>query len=205
MAKTQWTYWADYDCSELAKVPLKDRQEVWTDWLQERVRRFVLEPLRKIKGDLIQPPDDSSALLIFSVSLLCAVEAMGKYLKGSNTSGNRVRFEAFVTSYMHEDYNLKSINGDKYVTLLWKHFRNGIAHGFAIAKGKFEQNNDEPYFVESRDAADHAVLSLNWDKLFDDFEEACNRYFKDVRSADTTGTILSNFTSVFEDVIVKRN
>ncbi len=205
MTGTTWTYWADYDCNDLDKVSQNDRQHVWADWLEERVQRNVIKPLRKIKDEQIQPnPDDgTSALLVYSVSLFCAVEAMGKYFTGS-VQGNGNRFKAFVKKYMHSDYS-KIFNGEPYVDHVWKHFRNGLAHGFAISRGKFEQSLADPYFVESTDGAGHDVLSMNWDRLFDDFEQACRTYFNDVRSAPAGNKIVTDFEKVFKEVIVDRN
>lgn len=203
MSEHTWTYWTDYDAIELNDVPEQQQQQIWADWLEERVRRTVIAPLRKIKNEHIQPAgqENSSALLIFSVSICCAIEAMGKYL--APTSRNNERFKCFVKKYMDTGYDTQ-LNGKSYAEYLWKDFRNGLAHGFAIARGKFEQRGDEEYFVESTDGMGHPVLSLNWDKLFDDFEKGCKRYFGDVRAADCNSSIVKDFKKAFREVCIDR-
>lgn len=209
MSGNDWTYWTDYDSTRLGQVAEADQQEVWTRWLQERINRNVLVPLKRIKEDDIEPvgQENYSALLIYSVSICCAIEAMGKYLTGATHSppGNGDRFRKFVQEYMHSDYYAKQLDGKLYVEYLWSDFRNGLAHGFAIARGKFEQKGSDDYFVESTDINNNDVLSLNWDKLFDDFEQACEEYFEDVRKADGNAALVDSFKRVFRQVCINRS
>ena len=209
MSAQAWTFWTDYDGNALNTVPQPQQQQVWADWLEERVNRTVLAPLRKIKDEDIQPAGvSSSALLVFSVSICCAIEAMGKYLCGATKSSgilNNERFKCFVRKYMNSDYNTETLDAKLYSDYLWDDFRNALAHGFAIARGKFEQSGNQDYFVKSTDSMGHYVLSLNWDKLFSDFERACKHYFNDVRKANGVAKIVTDFKAVFREVCIDRD
>jgi hypothetical protein len=71
--------WVDYDRPMLPALNPDQRIE----YFEGRVRRVVINPLRRIlKTEIIVAGEDSSAVLIIGVSLCCAVEATGKFLTG---------------------------------------------------------------------------------------------------------------------------
>ena len=96
--------WVDYDRSQLPVLNPMER----VDYLEKRVRLVVVRPMRRILDTEIEPTTDSSALLIFGVSLCCAIEALGKFLNGG-TGGNANRFRTFLSRYLHTDFQTKSL------------------------------------------------------------------------------------------------
>lgn len=93
---------------------------------RNRVRLVAISPLRRILNtEIIISGEDSSALLIFGLSVCCAIEATGKFMIGDQ-SGNSARFHGFVNRYMSPDYASKTFAGMTYGKALWDHFRNGV-------------------------------------------------------------------------------
>jgi hypothetical protein len=149
------------------------------------------------------PTPDSSALLIFGVSLCCAIEAAGKFLTGGSGS-NQQRFIAFVDRYMAPDFQVVSIGGARNVEMVWKHFRNGLTHGFAVRHGGFEGHPTDPYFRVAT-VYGQQCLELNPTRFFDDFYAGFERYLADLRAAGPGDTLRLNFDSVFKDVFIHGN
>lgn len=192
--------WLDYDRDKLPALPPDER----INYFEIRVRRVAVNPLRRILATEIMPDgDDSSALLIFGVSLCCAVEATGKFLIGGRP-GNQQRFTAFVDRYMAPDFQAVSIGGRRNVELVWKHFRNGLAHGFAVCHGGFEGHPPQPLFRVAT-VCGHQCLELNPTRFLDDFVAGFERYLGDLRAAAPTAPLRRDFDHVFEDVFVRGN
>lgn len=191
----QLTGWVDYDRPQLSALTPMER----VDYLEKRVRLVVIQPLKRILDTEIQPTSDSSALLIFGVSLCCTIEALGKFLIGGRP-GAGVRFDAFLARYLRADFTSKSLVGDSYGRILWKHYRNGLAHGFAVKHGGFEGSKGKAYFVVRANA-----LMLNPYGLFDDFTQGFEQYITDLRASGGKGQLFSDFDHVFDDVFIKGN
>ncbi len=54
------------------------------------------------------------------------------------TGSDDLPLQAFLARYMHPDFQQKKLGADTYGDVLRKHFRNGLAHGFAVSHGGFE-------------------------------------------------------------------
>src|SRR4051812_13576729 len=91
--------WLDYDRPSLHLLGPKER----IDYFEKRVRLVVVNPLERILNNEVHVSPDSSALLIFGVSLCCAIEATGKFLSGGR-GRNTDRFHAFLNKYMAPEY-----------------------------------------------------------------------------------------------------
>ncbi len=195
--------WLDYDRGKLHLLPPDER----VAYFEKRVRYVALHPLRRIlTRELDVPGAESSALLIFGVSLCCAIEACGKFLMGRNATGrdkNAQRFHSFVRNYMSPEFARDDIPGVSNAEVMWKHFRHGLAHGFAVCHGGFEGTPTEPYF-KTRVILNQPSLEVNPTRLLDDFERAVGRYLADVRSAPGT-SVWDEFQFVFEDVFIDGN
>jgi hypothetical protein len=191
--------WLDYDRDKLPALTAAEQ----IDYFEKRVRLVAVNPLRRILATEISPAPDSSALLIFGVSLCCAIEAAGKFLDGGRGS-NQQRFAAFVDRYMAPDFKMVTIGNERNVALVWKHFRNGLAHGFSVCHGGFEGHPSEPYF---RVATVHGkqCLEMNPTRFLDDFQHGFERYLADLRRAASTDPIRQDFHAVFKDVFVLGN
>jgi hypothetical protein len=188
----------DYDRGGLPALSQAQR----VDYFEKRVRLVALTPMRRLlKTEIIVV--DSSAILIFGVSVCCAIEATGKFLSGGSL-GNADRFRAFLDCYMSPEFRTKIAGGPTYGDLLWKHFRNGLAHGFSVRHRGFEGNPGEPYFKVTK-IAGHACLEINPSALLDDFEQGFERFLADLRKAAPGARIEKNFNAVFKSVFIKGN
>lgn len=191
------TGWLDYDRSTLPQLLPLDRVE----YFERRVRRLAINPLGRIVDNEIQVAPDSSALLVFGVSICCAIEACGKFLLGGR-GGNAARFQGFLDRYMASEFQSRRLGSDTYGECLWRHFRNGLAHGFAVRHGGFERNRGQAYFVTKR-IANHETLSVNPYLLYDDFSAGFGTYVAELRKAVPRGTVFRDFDHVFETVFIE--
>jgi hypothetical protein len=190
------TGWIDEDRDRLRLEPLP----VWIDWFEYRVHLVSINPLRHILDTQITADPDSSALLIAGVSLCSTIEATGKFITGvedaaGRTIGNGMRFERFVTDYMSKELGARHIGKRSYSTIIWKDFRNGLAHGFAVCGGGFNGNRGNPYF--GLDASGN--LTVNPAELFDDFVQGFKRYVADLRAGDPKVVM---FEKMFQHVFI---
>lgn len=190
------TGFLDYDRPHFASLNEPRR----IDYFEKRVRLVVIRPLRRLLDTEILVPE-SSAILIFGVSLCCAIEATGKFLVGLHATST-LRFETFVKDYMSREFDTTLSSGTTYRALLWKHFRNGIAHGFAVKHGGFEGNPSDPYFAVKR-IAGHDCLEINPSRLYDDYVHGFDKYLAALRAAAKTDPILVAFNEVFESVFIR--
>jgi hypothetical protein len=196
------TGWIDYDRPHLASLSPTDR----ISYLEKRTRLVALNPLRRILTLEVHPKDtsgnpveNSSALLILGVAICCSIESLGKFLNGSS-GGNHVRFKAFLHKYMNPDFQSQSLGSDTYGEILWKYFRNGIAHGFAVCHGGYEGGAGSPYFV-----VNGSMLEINPTLLLDDLSQAFDNYLVDLRACSDSDALFLAFNAVFEDVFINGN
>lgn len=189
--------WIDYDRPKLnALAPMEQ-----IDYFELRVRLVVINPLQRILDTEIRPTKESSALLIFGVSICCAIEALGKFLTGATEQSGvscTKRFYAFLHKYMDSEYQTGKLGSNGYDYILWKYFRNGLAHGFSVKHGGFEGGPSSPYFTER-----NSTLEVNPESLYRDFVQAFEQYLIELRASNNTGEMFDNFKSIFEDVFIK--
>lgn len=191
------TGWVDYDRDKLPGLSPAERV-IYFEW---RVRRMVINPLERILTSEISPTEQSSALLIFGVSLCCAIEAAGHFLTGGSL-GNRARFDAFLHTYMDKAYRTEKLGKITYGDVLREHFRNGLAHGFSVCHGGFEGVAGGPYLTVNR-ICGVDTLEINPSSFFDDYAVGVERYLADLRAARPAEAIALAFQKVFESVFVK--
>jgi hypothetical protein len=192
--------WLDYDRPSLYLLGPDER----IDYFEKRVRLVVVNPLHRILNNEIHIAPDSSALLIFGVSLCCAIEATGKFVMGvkiKSASKNSDRFHKFLNDYMAPEYKPKADGGCDYGQTLWQHFCNGLAHGFAVCHGGFEGNRGEPYFKVRKIAGCDSLL-VNPYLLFDDYLVGFGRYLSALRVCQPTDQLSINFSDVFKSVFI---
>jgi hypothetical protein len=187
------TGWVDYDRPTLPSLSRTER----IDWFEHRVRLVAINPLRLIVETQITADPTSSALLIFGVSLCCAIEAMGKFVVGNKP--HDARFDAFISGYMSPVLKTGTMGQDTYADVLRKHFRNGLTHGFAVCHGGFEGGHGNPYFVVNR-VGGYESLSVNPAMLFDDFVQGVEEYIGELRAGDPK---VAMFDTMFDDVFIK--
>jgi len=186
----EFTLYYDYDelrDRKLSRLPDADKIE----WFQRRMQYVFLEPLTRLYGGTTpgfralnslkahEQPPSSFVIPAFSV-LLNGLEALGSFLIESNQ--NRSRFYAFIETYM-KSWN-KSVANSPYPTrdlkeILWKYFRNGIAHGFRIEGGGIDNEADRDsrgwHVVEGR-------LLVGPYSFFNDFRKGVDAFFEDAKT-----------------------
>lgn len=199
------TGWIDYDRPHIRSLAPAKR----IDYFETRTRLVALNPMRRLLHHEVHPIDShgapimgSSALLILGVAACCSIESIGKFVRGDtgNNGKKQDRFEAFLNGYMNGDYQAKTLNGMTYGAILWKHFRNGLAHGFAVCRGGYEGSSGDPYF-----AIKSAALQINPTRLLDDLECGFAKYLTELRSAIPNGPLFQTFDNTFMDVFVNGN
>jgi len=192
------TGFLDYDRDKLAALSADQR----IDYFEKRVRLVVINPLRRILAtEIIVAGGESSAVLIFGVSLCCAIEATGKFLTGGK-GGNEQRFHAFLNRYMAPEFQSQRLGSMSYGQALWLHFRNGLAHGFAVRHGGFEGTAQQPYFLV-RSISGYACLEVNPTLLLNDYFAGFERYLSDLRGAPAGDPLSADFSDVFETVFIR--
>jgi hypothetical protein len=192
--------WIDYERQFLPALAPAER----IDYFEKRVGLVAINPLcRILRTEIIVSGEESSALLIFGLSICCAIEAAGKFLTGGK-GGNAARFHAFVNGYMSSDFAAKTFGGRTYGEALWDHFRNGLAHGFAVCHGGFEGNPGQDYFAV-RTIAGVQALEINPTSLFEDFAGGFEKYLQDLRAAGPADQLFVAFNHVFEQVFIRGN
>jgi hypothetical protein len=189
--------WLDYDRPALSALTPEQRI-TYFEW---RVRRVVINPLERILATEIQPVGESSALLIFGVSLCCAIEATGKFTTGA-AGGKREQFDAFVTKYMDKEFAAKRLGPWSFGHVLWRHFRNGLAHGFSVFHGGFEGVPGGDYFKVVPIAGVNS-LEINPMSFFDDYAVGFEQYLADLRAAKATDPMYRDFDKVFQQVFIE--
>jgi len=192
-----FTLYYDYDQLRDGKLSrLTDDGKI--EWFRLRMNFVFLEPLCRLyqgktpayralnstkQNDL---PARSFVIPSFSV-LLNGVEALGSFTT-KRKSGNRDNFFAFMTTYMKPwDRNVPNSpysTGDL-KTILWEHFRNGIAHGFCIERGGIDNEADADRWLvvvdPTRSGSTTKRLEIGPNAFFRDFRAGVDRFFEAVK------------------------
>ena len=196
------TGWLDEDRGRLAS--LNPMEQV--DYFEYRVRRVSIAPLARILDSEIHPIDDygnpvndASALLIFGLSLNCTVEALGKFMQGDTGRGhNRKRFTRFAKDHLLAGRIVpRCIGKNALIDRLWLDYRNGLAHGFAVAcHGGFSRE-----VVNVDQGGPAQGLRINPDWLFQRLQVGFDAYLENLRN----NILRQNFKRTFNDVFVNGN
>jgi hypothetical protein len=194
------TYWVDEDRHELPRYNPSQKIECFA----ELVHNVVFRPLDQIvSSDAILDQPESSALLIVAVAICHGMEAVGRFiLDDQDERANLRRFQAFA-QHMSDEMKLGRLHGATFAELIWRNFRNGICHGFAVKRGGFVRESTGPYFridhVEGRE-----VLMVNPHRFFADFKDGFEKYVGALRKAGPGDPLLVNFLRRFNEIFIKR-
>ena len=199
-----FTLFYDYDQLQDEKLSrLTDDGKI--TWFRLRMDCVFLEPLRRVfdTNSIVyrelkseEPPFRSFLIASFSI-LLNGVEALGSFLPPlkSTKRENRDNFVAFIKTYMRRwDIN---VAGTRYQTnylpdILWRYFRNGIAHGFVIKGGGIDYDADATqYLVRPKGYLEIGPLAF-----FSDFLIAARTFLTDIQSTYRT-SFLGGFRKVY--------
>jgi hypothetical protein len=178
-------------------------------WFIKRIEMTFLDPLRAIFLDpqsqtfknLMSDelaPSRSFSIAVMSV-MLNGVEALGSFLEpdlGDSRGDNKRMFESFVEKYLPVWWRKAVSSGTPNVTdLIWKNFRNGVAHGFQISPpGSLEFLETEPFRWESQ----MKVVQVCPLHFFNDLDLGVRRYCLDLKSKqDVLEKFIRRFKSVY--------
>jgi hypothetical protein len=185
------------------------------EWFRLRMEAVFLEPSRRIfnpksvahrelnSASSYDLPIRAAMIAAFSV-LLNGIEALGSFMRLPRINGisrNERHFRAFVMKYMSDwDTN---VSGTTYQTLyqtvylpkiLWKYFRNGIAHGFVIQGG-----GGIDYGTKGKKwKIENGRLEICPIAFFKDFEVGVKAFFADIENPQSSNR--SSFRSRFRQL-----
>ena len=194
------TGWIDDDRPYLSVLMTDEK----IDYFEKRVGLVLIRPIDHLWNDTTEVlgRSDSSALLIVNVSVCCAIEACGRFLKGDNRKFKKWDyFDYFISRYMSPDFKT-TLNGWEYSRFLWSYFRNGIAHGFAINHGGFDQKNPNGGYFSVRNSNGRDCLTIDPHQFWAEFKKGFNRYVGDLRSAKAGVPMLDIFLASFKSIFI---
>jgi hypothetical protein len=119
---------------------------------------------------------------------------MGKFYSGGK-EGNYERFREFLRDFMDSRFFDCRLRDLAYADIVWKYFRNGLTHGFAICHGGFKHQNE--YFT-----VDKQTLVIDPRSFLDDFLDGTERYLDLLEGASPNDKIAQDFKQVFHDVFI---
>ena len=177
-----FTLYFDYDQLQGGKLSqLTDDGKI--DWFRRRMQYVFLEPMVRLftakslayrqlnstrPGDL---PPRSFVIGSFSL-LLNGIEALGSFLT-SRGATKKASFCTFISGYMGSwDVRVPTSPPADLKELLWKHFRNGIAHGFCIDRGGIDNEADDQRWLIVA-----GTLEIGPNAFFRDFRTGAEQFF----------------------------
>lgn len=200
-----FTLFYDYDQLRDQKLSrLTDEGKI--EWFRLRMACVFLEPLRRLfdtRSTAFRElnSDDRRPYTLFVIAafsvLLNGIEALGWFLPARNSGKgkNRDKFVAFIKTYMGRwDIN---VVGTRYQTnylpdILWRHFRNGIAHGFVIEGGRIDYDADATQYL----VTPNGYLEIGPLAFFSDFLTAVQTFLTDIQLT-CRSSFLGRFRKVY--------
>ena len=162
-------------------------------FLKARAILIFLDPLEEI---LYLERENALAkfhLLNVMTIVCCAIEGFGHYLTGEVGMGTATpAFKKFVKTFMNADFQ-KVYDGETYSDILWKYFRNGLAHGFVIEKGGIERKLPGYFNVDPQ-----IGLEIDIDYFVSDFKKAFEAFFGKLQTEGDNSKLGNNFKKVFQ-------
>jgi len=217
-----FTLFYDYDEVEKGKISLLNRQQK-AEWFRRRLYMAFIEPLRRIWKErvvfesLLESKLDKQKECSFSIAargiMLNVVEALGAFRKPelariNDRDGNWKMFLEFLSNHM-KDWSVNTANNVFVPTVLWKSFRNGIAHDLRVGQAsedgglwgslEFRGNFADP--DKKRFEKHGQLLRVCPEDFFDDLKSGVDDYFAKLLGDEQ---LLANFGSRFNEVYPNR-
>jgi len=217
-----FTLFYDYDQVEEHKLtPLTKEQKAI--WFERRVRMAFLEPLRRIWKErtvfesLLESKLDSQKECSFSIAamgiMLNVVEALGSFRKpelarSKDQDGNWKMFIEFLSNHMRA-WNINTASNVSVPNVLWKSFRNGIAHDLRVGQvpqdgglwGSLEFRDNFADLDRRRFEKHGQLLRVCPEDFFDDLAAGVKEYFDKLKESNE---LLDSFESRFDEVYPSR-
>ena len=140
----------------------------------------IIDRAGTIYAQIEHPPGEPpmTAMLMITSMLMNGIEALGSFLTTSDKNG--VCFDKFMDKYMPDwiaQVTVPHHARAKLSRVLWKSYRNGLAHSFVIKNAGIEPVPDPDKYIIS-----HTTLQIDAWKFFDDLVAGVNTMFQDVRN-----------------------
>lgn len=213
-----FTLFYDYDQVELHKLtPLNREQKA--EWFRRRLYMAFIEPLRRVWTErvvfesLLESKLDPKKECSFSIAamgiMLNVVEALGSFRNPQLTreggrDSNWITFLEFLSNHMRE-WSVTTANNVSVPKVLWKSFRNGIAHDLRVGQvsedgglwGSLEFRGNFADPSKKRFEIHGQLLRVCPEDFFDDLKSGVDDYFGRLRGNEP---LLANFSSRFNEV-----
>ena len=188
--------WIDYDRPRLHL--LTKRQQI--RYFRNLLENVVVVPLRRMHADIVSPNSGSNPVLCFGTCICCSIEALGKFHTAKLARGNSGNnFKAFVRSFMDRSWCSSKLAGKLYVDLLWDNFRNGLAHGFTIKSGGFEQART---YFQVKSIGGICQLEVDPTRFLRDFRNGARKFVAGLTAASASDPKYLRFHRAFRDVFI---
>ena len=176
------TFYPDYD--DLTRLTTTGEKVAW---LEGRVRKTLLRPLRRIQV-LRKRAEAVDVHLIVVYSICGGIESLSHFYRGGKGRGHFVEFcHRYLPAFRRRDRH-----GRSYATLLYDNFRSSLSHGFCIEQGRLE-----PGARHGRLDGRYGLEIDPW-VLLRELETALARYLEDVREdEELQESFEKRFNSVF--------
>lgn len=154
------TYLADYDDLSV----MNDDEKVV--WMKNRINLIFVNPINKIIKE--KTPDFPLGVM----TVIClAIESLGHFSQGSTDRRSSEKdFKIFIKNYIPSAMQIRDH--------LYKYFRSGLAHAFAIERGSIDHKVKGLYRKQIRGKSFQYEVHP-W-RLFKNFEKGINAYFIDL-------------------------
>ena len=178
-ADPSFTFYPDYD--DLTQLQTVEQKVAWLDG---RVRKALLKPLRRLQ--VLRNRGEVVDINLIVVTAICGgIEALSHFYRGGKGKGH---FVEFCRRYM-PTFRRRDRQGRSYATLLYDNFRSALSHGFCIEQGRLEPGGNygrvDPLYG----------LEVDPWRLFREFESALSQYLEEAR---TDPELQANFEKRFD-------
>jgi len=213
-----FTLFYDYDEVESGKISLLNREQK-AEWFRRRLYMAFMEPLRRVWKErvvfesLLESKLHEQKECSFSIAamgiMLNVVEALGAFRKPelaqtNDRDGNWKMVLEFLSNHM-KDWSVNTANNVFVPTVLWKSFRNGIAHDLRVGQVsedgglwgslEFRGNFTDPN--KKRFEKHRQLLRVCPEDFFDNLKSGVDDYFAKLWGDEQ---LLVNFSSRFNAV-----
>ena len=202
-----FTYYYDYD--QLVNknlTSLNDDQKI--DWFKRRMYVVFLKPLSIVfdrnnpnhsmfRSEFNDTQQPSRNILIGAFSMLLnGIESCGSFMGITN---NNDRFNVFIGTYLPNQWSqvIPPMGSDRFNEILWRKFRNPLAHGFHIENGGIEYLNSGKLF-ETKTINGKTILKIDPSVAFDQFHDSLDIFFNDINIPSSM--VGKNFFTRFSEV-----
>jgi hypothetical protein len=176
------TFYPDYD--DLTRLTTTEEK---ITWLEGRVRKALLKPLRRLQ--VLRRRSEVVDIHLIVVYAICGgIEALSHFYRGGKGRGHFVEFcHRYIPGFRRRDRH-----GRSYATLLYDNFRSSLSHGFSIEQGRLEVGGRHGH-LDGRYG-----LEIDPWALLGELETALVTYLDEVRKdAELQASFEKRFNAVF--------